>query len=104
MCKKDYFERVLAVVAELTELPSEKILNGRKTDEVVDARWIILKILHEQGYHTAKIALLLNMTQRNVTHILNIFQDRLDQYDSLFKATYQKARIMAGSIYEGERK
>ena len=100
MCKKNYFDRVLAVVAELSELSSEDILYGRKTDEVVDARWIIVKILHEQGYHTSKIAMLLNMTQRNVTHILTIFQDRLDGYDSLFKATYQKARIQAGNIYE----
>lgn len=98
--RKDYFQRVLDVVAQLSELSAEVILYGRKTDEVVDARWIIVKILHEQGYHTAKIALLLNMTQRNVTHILTIFQDRLDGYDSLFKATYQKARIMAGNLYE----
>jgi hypothetical protein len=98
MYKQDYFDKVLAVVAELSELSVGNILNGRKTDEVVDARWIIVKILHEQGYHTSKIALLLHMTQRNVTHIVNIFQDRLDQYDSLFKSTYQKARVEAGNV------
>lgn len=100
MYKKNYFDRVLAVVAELSELSSEDILYGRKTDEVVDARWIIVKILHEQGYHTSKIAMLLKMTQRNVTHILTVFQDRLDGYDSLFKATYQKARIQVGNLCE----
>ena len=100
MYKKSYFDRVLAVVAELCELSSEDILYGRKTDEVVDARWIIVKILHEQGYHTSKIAMLLQMTQRNVTHIVNVFQDRLDQYDSLFKATYQRARNKAGNLTE----
>ena len=98
MYKQDYFDRVLSVVAELSELSVDNILHGRKTDEVVDARWIIVKILHEQGYHTAKIALLLNMTQRNVTHIVTVFQDRLDQYDSLFKSTYQKARVEAGNV------
>lgn len=100
MYKKNYFDRVLAVVAELSELSSEDILYGCKTDEVVDARWIIVKILYEQGYHTSKIAMLLSMTQRNVTHILTVFQDRLDGYDSLFKATYQKARLQVGNIYE----
>ena len=100
MYKKNYFDRVLAVVAELSELSSEDILYGRKTDEVVDARWIIVKILHEQGYHTSKIAMLLNMTQRNVTYILTVFQDRLDGYDSLFKATYQKTRLQVGNIHE----
>ena len=100
MYKKDYFERLVSLVAELSELSADNILYGRKTDEVVDARWIIVKILHEQGYHTSKIAMLLKMTQRNVTHILTVFQDRLDGYDSLFKATYQKARIQAGNIYE----
>ena len=100
MYKKDYFERLVSVVAELSELSADNNLYGRKTDEVVDARGIIVKILHAQGYHTSKIALLMHMTQRNVTHIVNIFQDRLDQYDSLFKATYQRARIQAGNLNE----
>ena len=98
MYKKDYFERLVSVVAELSELSVDNILYGRKTDEVVDARWIIVKILHEQGYHTSKIAMSLKLTQRIVTKILNAFQDRLDQYDSLFKAIYQKARVEAGNI------
>lgn len=100
MYKKDYFERLVSVVAQLSELSADNILYGRKTDEVVDARRIIVKILHEQGYHTSKIAMLLKMTQRNVTHILTVFQDRLDGYDSLFKATYQKARIQVGNLCE----
>lgn len=100
MYKKDFFEKVLEVVAELCELTPDAIMHGRKTDEVVDARWIILKILAEQGYHTSRIAMLLHMTQRNVTHILTIFQDRLDGYDSLFKATYQMARIKVGNLCE----
>lgn len=98
MCKMDYFDRLVAVVAELTDLPIEAIMKGRKTDEVVDARWIIVRILKEQGYHTAKIAMLMGMTQRNVIHIVTAFQDRLDQYDSLFKSTYQRARNIVGNL------
>ena len=101
MYKKDYFERLVSIVAELSDLSAENILHGRKTDEVVDARWVIVKILYEQGYHTSKIAMSLNMTQRNVTKIVNVFQDRLDQYNSLFKAIYQKARVEAGNLNEG---
>lgn len=98
MYKRDYFERLVSIVADFSELPAEKILHGRKTDAVIDARWIIVRILKEQGYHTANIAMLLNMTQRNVTHILTAFQDRLDQYDSLFKSIYQRARVEAGNL------
>ena len=100
MYKKDYFSRLVSVVAELSELTETDIMEGRKTDAVVDARWIIVRILKEQGYHTANIAMLLNMTQRNVSYILTAFQERLDQYDSLFKYIYQKARIMVGNINE----
>ena len=100
MYKKDYFSRLVSAVAELSELTEDDILNGRKTDAVVDARWVIVRILKEQGYHTANIAMLLSMTQRNVTHILIAFQDRLDGYDSLFKSIYQKARIKVGNISE----
>ena len=100
MYSNSYFDRLVSVVARLSELSENAILHGRKTDAVVEARWIIVKILSEQGYHTSKIAISLNMTQRNVTHILTVFQDRLDGYDSLFKATYQKTRIQVGNIYE----
>lgn len=93
-----YFDRLVSIVAQLSDLSDADILHGRKTDAVVDARWVIVKILHEQGFHTSKIAMSLNMTQRNVTYILNVFQDRLDQYDSLFKSIYQKARVEAGNI------
>ena len=75
--KQDYFDRLVAIVAELSELSVEAIMRGRKTDEVVDARWIVVRILKEQGYHTAKIALLMGMTQRNVTNIVNLFQDQI---------------------------
>ena len=98
MYKKNYFERLVDVVADLSELSANTILHGRKTDEVVDARWIIVQILKEQGYHTTKIALLMGMSQRNVTRIIMAFQDRLGQCDSLFKTTYQKARNEIGSV------
>ena len=100
MYKKNYFERLVDVVADLSELSANTILHGRKTDEVVDARWIIVRLLSEYGYHTSKIAMLMQMSQRNVTHILTVFQDRLDQYDSLFKITYQKARVEVRNLKE----
>ena len=100
MYKIDFFRKLVEIVSDLTELSTDQILYGKKTDEIVDARWIIVRILKEQGYHTAKIALLMSMTPRNVTHILTIFQYRLDQYDSLFKSTYQKARMSAGNLEE----
>ena len=98
MYKQDYFEKVVNVVASLSDLTAEQILGGRKTDEVTDARWVIVRILYEHGYHTSRIAMLMHMTQRNVTRVLNAFQDRLDQYDSLFKYVYQRARVEVGSI------
>ena len=104
MYKTDFFTRLVNIVADLSDLPAETILHGRKTDEVVDARWIIVRIMYEHGYHTAVTAMLLKMTQRNVTHILNVFQNRLDQCDSLFKAIYQRARIEARNLWEKDRK
>lgn len=100
MYKKDYFSKLVSIVAELSELTEADIMEGRKTDAVVDARWVIVRILKEQGYHTANIAMLMSMTQRNVTYILTAFQDRLDGYDSLFKSIYQKARVKVGNINE----
>lgn len=100
MSKQDYFENVLNIVASMTELTAEQILHGKKTDDVVDARWIVVRMLSEHGYHTFNIAMLMHMTQRNVTYILTAFQDRLDQYDSLFKSTYQKVRVEVGNLKE----
>lgn len=92
-----YFNRLLAVVAEVSELTTEDILHGRKTDDVVDSRWIIVKVLAEQGYSTAKIAMLLDMSQRNVAYILASWHDRISQ-NAVFRSTYIQVRAMAGNI------
>lgn len=100
MDKKDYYEKVLHSVTSLTNLTVEDILNGRRTDEVVDARWIVAKILSDQGFHSATISQLMRMSQRNVSHIITMFDDRLGQHDFLFQETYKSACKIAGNINE----
>lgn len=41
MYMKNYFERLVSIVADLSEMPAENVLFGKKTDAVVDASFLI---------------------------------------------------------------
>lgn len=98
MSQRSFFNHVLEIVAEVTELTTEEIMCGKRTDEVVEARWIITKILLEQGYHTSKIALFLSMTPRNVTQIQTNFHCRAKSFSKTFLSCCQAVRDRVGNL------
>lgn len=74
---KRILAKVLESVSEETEIAPEKILSRCSESEVVDARWICVKLLSRQGIYTMKIAELMGITPRYVQYILTDFEDRL---------------------------
>ena len=64
------FESVINAVAEATDLRPCQILCKKKYQESIDARQIAICILSERGYYSSRIAEWMNMTTRNVNHIL----------------------------------
>lgn len=69
--------KILEWVSIEAEIPTGKILSKCSEIEVVDARWICVKILHEYGYYPSKIGELLNITPRYSQYIITDFDDRI---------------------------
>ena len=83
--KTKYYAAVMSVVSDLTDLSENEILNGRRTMEVVDARWLVVRLLRDIGLYPSQIADLMHMTERNVTLILNNFDERMRFGDAMLK-------------------
>lgn len=93
--KNNYYAAVMSVVCDLTDLTEDVILHGRRTMEVVDARWLSVRLLRDIGLYPAQIADFMEMTPRNVNDILNNFDDRMMFGDVMLKnyLTIAKKRL-----------
>lgn len=95
MNKLEYFSKVIKVVTELMDVTEEEILNARFF-AAVDARWIVIRLMHDKGYKTRQIAPLVNSAKRSVNHALALFDDKADFSENDVRGNYEKAkRILA---------
>lgn len=92
MNKRDYFNAVMSVVEDLTELSKEQILGESKSMEIVDARWLCVKMLKDLGLYAEQIAEMMNMTPRNVCKIVTNFNDRMMFGDAMLRNYLEIAR------------
>ena len=51
----DEINLILASVSSITEIPPEDILSKSKQSDIVDARYIVIKILYNKGYSISRI-------------------------------------------------
>jgi hypothetical protein len=95
MNKLEYFSKVIKVVTELMDVTEEEILNARFF-AAVDARWIVIRLMHDKGYKTRQIAPLVNSAKRSVNHALAFFDDKANFSENDVRGNYEKAkRILA---------
>lgn len=76
MGKQGTFNKVLALVEEETEIARELILSGNKSEEVVDARALLIYTLFEQGFYPSQIAAISGICPRCIMPFINNFNDR----------------------------
>lgn len=74
---------VIELVAHETEIPEEAILSKSRTAEVVDARHLAIKLLHQKDIYTKRIAEIFGMSPRSVRHIITTFDARIQTNRSL---------------------
>lgn len=86
----------MSVVTELLEVTEEEIVGGSKTIEAVDARWLTIKLMRDNGYSTKLIAPLVGSAKRSVTHALCFFDDRAENPFSNLGNIYAMAKQMLG--------
>lgn len=92
MCKRDLCERIIALVSKETEIAVADILSHDRRPDVVDARYLTVYLMLENGIQTYRIASLMNMTERNVYHVKERFEDRRDYGDPMLKQYYSSIR------------
>ncbi|MCM1490418.1 MAG: hypothetical protein NC095_06290 [Muribaculum sp.] len=91
--------RILEVVSQETDIPVADIMSRCSEAEVVDARWICVKLLREHGYYSSRIGELMSITPRYVQYILTDFDDRIF-LNSLMRTNYERAKKRLGNICE----
>lgn len=86
------FERIIKGVADAADLNPCQLLCKRRFPETMDARWIAVKLLKEEGFYSSQIARLMNMTTRNVNHIIYSVEIRLSKNDKSLEYLLETSR------------
>lgn len=102
--KAKYYATVMSVVTDLTDLTEDEILNGKRTMEVVDARWLAVRLMRDIGLYPFQIAEMMAMSVRSVQYILINFDDRMKFGDAMLKMYLQMAKQRLGNRNETEAK
>lgn len=97
MKRLEYFGKVMKVVTELTEVEDKDILGKCKTIEAVDARWMVIRLMRDEGYSTKHIAPLICHPERTVNHALCFFDERVKYSQNGLGNTLAIARQILGN-------
>ena len=89
MGKRELFEKILTLVEEETEISRELILSGSKREEVVDARALLISLLHEQGLYPAQIGAMTGICPRCIGPFILNFKERVS-CRKMLRAYYEK--------------
>ena len=76
MHKQNIFANTITAVSTATDLPVEVILSKCRSEEAVDARYILFHLLSVNGLYPSQIASLTGHTRRCVNKILSQFSSR----------------------------
>ncbi len=98
--KEKYYATVMSVVADLTDLSENDILTGKRTMEVVDARWLCVRLMKDIGMYPFQIAGFMAMNVRTVQYILMNFDDRMKFGDAMLRIYLQMARKRLENLNE----
>lgn len=68
---------IVRAVAEHSDLPAALILGPRKTEAVVQARWMVCRLAHEAGHSSKAIARVLRRDHSTVLHGIRMERERI---------------------------
>ena len=95
---KERFDRIIQAVADASDLTTSQIVSKRRFPDSLDARWIAVKLLRDEGFYSSRIAELMSMTTRNVNHIIYAVEIRLSHDDRPLKQLLETSRKHLGNI------
>lgn len=83
MIKSEIFASALRDVCEVTGISERDIMSKAKSEEIVDARHLLVVTLRDSGYYPGMIAERLHITGRAVRKMLESFRSRADNSPGL---------------------
>lgn len=95
MYKMQIFNETLSAVVEATEIEQEQILSGRKQEEVVDARAMLVKLMNDRGLYPIQISKITGLNSRSVTQFLLGFGERIKSR-KLLRINYESLKNQLG--------
>ena len=95
MYKLEIFKNTLSAIAEETEIKKEQILSNAKQEEVVDARYLLVEIMYEQGLYPTQISHLTGVCVRSVNNFLQGFSSRCNSR-KIMRIDYDRVRHKLG--------
>ena len=93
--KAQIFQEVLSAVVEETEVTREQILSGVKSEEVVDARSLLIKVMNEKGLYPTQISQTTGICARSVDRFLQDFKTRVESR-KMMRINYDRVRNKLG--------
>ena len=88
----------LTWVADETCIDSTLIVSADKSEDVVDARHLLVKALSDCGLYPATIAMLIGQSPRNINSILAGFASRCNRR-KILRYNYAQVRRLIGDNY-----
>lgn len=92
------FRIICDIICDECEIDEVTLLSSSRTAEVVDARWVLVQCLHEQGLYPCDIARYSGLSVRSVNHILCNFDDRL-KYGFYIRNNYANIQQEIGKMF-----
>lgn len=96
MCKSEIFAELLRIVSRETEISTNDIISCKKETEVVDARYLLVRLLFENGFYPSQIASHIHKTNRSINYILSNFSDRL-RTGKILRIQYENIKKTLGN-------
>lgn len=91
---------IIGIVADELDVTKESILSKTRNAEIVDARYMAVKLLHCHNVYPSRIAALFNLSSRNIHYAITSFDARIqtnrslrNSYAKLTKALCEKCEI-----------
>lgn len=90
-------------MADELEVPKEKILSRSRHTETVDARHLVVCLLHAQGIYPSRIAAFFGLSTRSINYVITSFDTRI-QTNRALRNTCAKLRKHLGENSEAIEK
>ena len=100
MAKREIYARIAGAVATAAEMDLRTILSESRSEEVVQARCILIYFLYEAGFFPAQIAELTGVCRRSVNNFITMFNEHRSSPTPMQRIICDRIRKQLGSIVE----